>query len=85
LRFITGRHDLPFHFHDEVEVQKSFLDTFLKEKDTVGWSIPGEVSSVSMVLRKGNEEFNNPKPKRCMNAEKSQLGRFQEHNTSSTI
>ena len=52
---------MPFYFHGEVEVQKSFLDAFLKEKDTVGWSIPGEVSSVSMVLRKGNEEFNNPK------------------------
>jgi hypothetical protein len=52
---------LPFYFHDEVEVQKSFLDAFLKGKGTVGWSIPGKVSPVSMVLRKGNEEFNNPK------------------------
>jgi predicted acyl esterase len=60
LRFITGRHDLPFYYHDEVEVQKSFLDAFLKGNDTVGWSVPGEVSPVSMVLRKGNVGFNNP-------------------------
>jgi predicted acyl esterase len=60
LRFITGRHDLPFYYHDEVEVQKSFLDAFLKGNDTVGWSVPGKVSPVSMVLRKGNVGFNNP-------------------------
>jgi hypothetical protein len=61
LRFITGRHDLPFYFHDEVEVQRLFLDVFLKGKDTVWWSIPGKVSPVSMVLQKGYEGFNNPK------------------------
>jgi len=61
LRFITGRHDLPFYYHDEVEVQKSFLDAFLKNKDAVGWSVPGKVPPVSMVLRKGNIGFNNPK------------------------
>ena len=61
LRFITGRHDLPFYYHDEVEVQKSFLNAFLKGKDTVGWSEPGKVPPVSMVLRKGNVGFNNPK------------------------
>ncbi|PMD19588.1 alpha/beta-hydrolase [Hyaloscypha hepaticicola] len=60
LRFITGRHDLPFYYHDEVEVQKSFLDAFLKGNDTVGWSVPGKVSPVSIVLRKGNVGFNNP-------------------------
>ncbi|KAL3422096.1 x-pro dipeptidyl-peptidase (s15 family) protein [Phlyctema vagabunda] len=61
LRFITGRHDLPFYYHDEVEVQKSFLNAFLKGEDTVGWSEPGKVAPVSMVLRKGNVGFNNPK------------------------
>jgi putative CocE/NonD family hydrolase len=60
LRFIVGRHDLPFYYHDEVEVQKSFLDAFLKGKDAVGWSEPGKVPPVSMVLRKGNVGFNNP-------------------------
>ena len=54
LRFIVGRHDIPFYYHDEVEVQKSFLDAFLKGKDTVGWSKPGSVPPVSMVVRKGN-------------------------------
>jgi hypothetical protein len=61
LRFITVRHDLPFYYHDEVEVQRSFLNAFLKLKDTVGWSIPGKVSPVSMVVQKGYEGFNNPK------------------------
>lgn len=61
LRFITGRHDLPFYYHDEVEIQKSFLNAFLKGEDTVGWSIPGKVAPVSIILRKGNVGFNNPK------------------------
>ncbi|KUJ07456.1 alpha/beta-hydrolase [Mollisia scopiformis] len=60
IRFIVGRHDLPFYYHDEVEVQMSFLDAFLKDKDTVGWATPGKVPPVSMVLRKGNVGFNNP-------------------------
>lgn len=59
LRFITGRHDLPFYYHDEVEIQKSFLDAFLKGCDTVGWSIPGKAPPVSIALRKGNIGFNN--------------------------
>lgn len=60
LRFITGRHDLPFYYHDEVEVQKSFLDAFLKDNDTVGWATPGKVKPVSVILRKGDVGFNNP-------------------------
>ena len=59
LRFITGRHDLPFYYHDEVEIQKSFLDTFLKGEDKVGWSVPGKVAPVTLMLRKGNAGFNN--------------------------
>ncbi|KAH8688909.1 X-Pro dipeptidyl-peptidase C-terminal non-catalytic domain-containing protein [Phaeosphaeriaceae sp. PMI808] len=43
LRFIVGRHDLPIYYHDEVEVQKSFLDAFLKGEDKSGWSIPGKL------------------------------------------
>jgi predicted acyl esterase len=61
LRFITGRHDLPFYYKQEVEVQKSFLDAFLKDKDTVGWSEPGKVSPVSIILRKGNVGYNDAK------------------------
>jgi predicted acyl esterase len=60
LRFIVGRHDLPFYYKEEVEVQHSFLDAFLKDNDRVGWSIPGKVSPVSVILRKGDVGFNNP-------------------------
>ncbi|KAK4119835.1 alpha/beta-hydrolase [Parathielavia appendiculata] len=59
LRMITGRHDLPFYYDEEVEVQRSFLDAFLKGEDRVGWSQPGKVPPVSLVLRKGNVGFNN--------------------------
>ena len=59
LRFITGRHDLPFFYEEEVKVQQSFLDAFLKGKDTVGWSIPGKVPAVDLCLRKGNPGYNN--------------------------
>ncbi|PKX90620.1 uncharacterized protein P174DRAFT_423490 [Aspergillus novofumigatus IBT 16806] len=30
LRFITGRQDLPFYYKAEVEIQRSFLDAFIK-------------------------------------------------------
>jgi len=56
---IVGRHDLPFYYDEEVEVQKSFLDAFLKGQDSVGWSTPGKVPAVDLVLRKGNVGFNN--------------------------
>ncbi|KAI1503557.1 X-Pro dipeptidyl-peptidase C-terminal non-catalytic domain-containing protein [Biscogniauxia marginata] len=58
LRFITGRHDLPFYYQDEVEIQRSFLDAFLKGEDRVGWSVPGKVPPVTVTLRKGNVGFN---------------------------
>lgn len=59
LRFITGRHDLPFFYKEEVEVQRSFLDAFLKDDDRVGWSVPGKLPMVDMVLRKGDVGYNN--------------------------
>jgi predicted acyl esterase len=55
---ITGRHDLPFYYEEEVEIQRSFLDAFLKGEDRVGWSQEGKVAPVSLVLRKGNAKFN---------------------------
>ena len=61
LRFIVGRHDLPFYYHDEVALQRSFLDAFLKGDDRAGWSIPGKLPPVSVILRKGDVGFNNPK------------------------
>ncbi|KAG4267363.1 hypothetical protein FPRO04_12987 [Fusarium proliferatum] len=58
LRLITGRHDLPFYYEEEVEIQRSFLDAFLKGEDRVGWSQEGKVAPVSLVLRKSNVGFN---------------------------
>lgn len=59
LRCITGRHDLPFYYPEEVEVQRSFMDAFLKGEDQTGWSRPGELPQVDMVLRKGDVGHNN--------------------------
>jgi predicted acyl esterase len=65
LRFITGRHDLPFYYDEEVELQKSFLDAFLKGDDRVGWSIKGKVPPVDIVLRKGDVGFNDEKAEKA--------------------
>lgn len=59
LRMITGRHDLPFYYSEEVEIQRSFLDAFLKGEDRVGWSVKGKVPAVDIVLRKGDVGYNN--------------------------
>ncbi|CRG83449.1 Isoleucine--tRNA ligase [Talaromyces islandicus] len=59
LRFITGRHDLPFYYHDEVEIQRGFLDAFLKGEDREGWTVKGKAPKVSVVLRKGDVGYNN--------------------------
>ncbi|GAM86959.1 hypothetical protein ANO11243_049800 [Dothideomycetidae sp. 11243] len=64
LRCITGRHDLPFYYKEEVEVQRSFLDAFLKNDDRVGWSRPGEVPTVDMVIRKGDVGYNDAEAER---------------------
>ncbi|KAH7134967.1 X-Pro dipeptidyl-peptidase protein [Dendryphion nanum] len=58
LRMITGRHDLPFYYKEEVEIQRSFLDAFLKGDDRVGWSVKGKVPAVDIVLRKSDVGFN---------------------------
>ncbi|GME34932.1 Alpha/Beta hydrolase protein [Neofusicoccum parvum] len=60
LRFIAGRHDLPFYYPDEVELQRSFLDAFLHATDRVGWATPGAVAPVSLLLRQGDVGHNNP-------------------------
>ena len=65
LRFITGRHDLPFYYEDEVEMQKSFLDAFLKDNDRVGWSVKGKLPPVSMAIRKGDMGYNNAQAERA--------------------
>ncbi len=58
LRFITGRHDLPFYSQDNVKMQKSFLDAFLKDDDREGWTT-GKAPKVGLTLRKGNVGYNN--------------------------
>ncbi|GLB12265.1 hypothetical protein AtubIFM57258_009546 [Aspergillus tubingensis] len=37
LRFVVGRHDLPFHWEQSAELQRSFLDCFLRDDDHAGW------------------------------------------------
>lgn len=63
LRFITGRHDLPFYYPEEVALQRSFLDAFLKDDDRGGWST-GTAPKVSIVLREGDVGFNNAEAER---------------------
>lgn len=55
LRFIVGRHDLPFYVDEEVEIQRSFLDAFLKGEDRAGWSQKGKVPPVDLLVRKGQD------------------------------
>lgn len=60
LRFIVGRHDLPFYYDESVELQTSFLDAFLKGEDKVGWTRDGAVPKVDLILRKGDGGVDNP-------------------------
>ena len=71
LRFVTGRHDLPFYGAENVEVQKSFLDAFLKGQDTMGWTT-GEAPKVGFPVRQGDVGFNDPE------AEKAYPYRFEK-------
>jgi predicted acyl esterase len=66
LRFISGRHDLPFYYEEEVEIQRSFLDAFLKDDDRRGWSKKGVLPPVDMVVRKGDIGFNNPTTEKAL-------------------
>lgn len=59
LRFITGRHDLPFYTKELVHMQKTFLDAFLKDEDTEGWK-SGQAPAVGLAVRKGNVGYNDP-------------------------
>lgn len=66
LRCIVGRHDLPFYYEEEVEIQRSFMDAFLKGEDRVGWSQKGKLPPVDLVLRKGNPGFNDAPAEKAM-------------------
>ncbi|KIW40027.1 uncharacterized protein PV06_08582 [Exophiala oligosperma] len=57
LRFVTGRHDLPFYTKECVDMQHSFLDAFLKGNDPLGWS-RGEQPTVGYKVRVGDVGFN---------------------------
>lgn len=58
LRCVTGRHDLPFYYEQEVALQRSFFDAFLKGKDDRGWSTPGKLPAVDLLLREGAPGYN---------------------------
>ncbi|KPI43802.1 uncharacterized protein AB675_6159 [Cyphellophora attinorum] len=57
LRFVTGRHDLPFYTKEYVDLQLSFLNAFLKGDDPMGWS-RGEQPKVRYRSRIGDVGFN---------------------------
>ncbi|KAK7890538.1 hypothetical protein LTR67_007746 [Exophiala xenobiotica] len=57
LRFVTGRHDLPFYTKECVDLQRSFLDAFLKDNDPLGWS-RDEQPKVGYKIRLGDVGFN---------------------------
>ena len=65
LRFLTGRHDIPFFYDEEVAIQRSFLDACLKGNDIEGWLTPGKVAPVSLCMRKGNPGYNKPEAERA--------------------
>ncbi|KAJ4347342.1 uncharacterized protein N0V89_011283 [Didymosphaeria variabile] len=67
LRFITGRHDLPFYYTQEVKIQRSFLDAFLKGEDREGWSVKGKLPPIDLVLRKGDAEVEQQYSRRTEN------------------
>jgi predicted acyl esterase len=71
LRFVTGRHDLPFYSEENTELQRSFLDAFLKDRDTMGWST-GAAPKVGFTVRKGDFGFNDAQ------AEKAYPYRFEK-------
>lgn len=59
LRFIVGRHDLPFYYPHSAKLQLSFLDCFLKDNDYDGWK-SGQQPRVHMCLRRGDCGVDDP-------------------------
>ncbi|KAJ5660672.1 uncharacterized protein N7484_000044 [Penicillium longicatenatum] len=59
LRFIVGRHDLPFYYPQSARLQLSFLDAFLKDNDYDGWK-SGQQPRVNVCLRKGDCGVDDP-------------------------
>jgi uncharacterized membrane protein YcfT len=52
LRFIVGRHDLPFYYSHSARLQLFFLYAFLKDNDHDGWKI-WQQARVHLCLCKG--------------------------------
>ncbi|GAB1316051.1 hypothetical protein MFIFM68171_06261 [Madurella fahalii] len=73
LRMVTGRHDLPFYYEDEVEIQRSFLDAFLKGDDRLGWTQEGKVAPVNLIIRRGDAGYNDAQKEREMFPRREEL------------
>ncbi|KXX75396.1 Cocaine esterase [Madurella mycetomatis] len=73
LRMITGRHDLPFYYEDEVDIQRSFLDAFLKGDDRMGWTEAGKVAPVNLVIRRGDAGYNDAQKEKEMFPRREEL------------
>ncbi|KAJ5984825.1 hypothetical protein N7522_012021 [Penicillium canescens] len=59
LRFVVGRHDLPFYYPHSAKLQLSFLDSFLKGSDYDGWKT-GQQPRVEVCLREGDCGVDDP-------------------------
>ena len=59
LRFVVGRHDLPFYYSHSADLQQSFFDCFLKGNDEAGWT-SGKQPRVKLILRQGDAGVDDP-------------------------
>ncbi|KAF4548392.1 Hypothetical protein D9617_28g064980 [Elsinoe fawcettii] len=59
LRFIVGRHDLPFYYPHSAKLQKSFFDCFVKNDDYDGWR-SGQQPRVELTVREGDCGVDDP-------------------------
>jgi hypothetical protein len=64
LYFLTSRHDLPFYYDENIQLQRSFLNAYLKGEDEEGWLVPRKVPQVNLCIRRGNPGHNEPEAKR---------------------
>lgn len=72
-----SRHNLPFYYIKEMNIQISFLNTFLNGNDHASWTT-GYKPRVSLCLRKGDIGFNDPAGKKtfpCRNENEWPLAR----------
>ncbi|RAQ51358.1 hypothetical protein AFGD_012616 [Aspergillus flavus] len=72
-----SRHNLPFYYNKEMNIQISFLNTFLNGNDHASWTT-GYKPRVSLCLRKGDIGFNDPAGKKtfpCRNENEWPLAR----------